>query len=74
MSKLSMRVQSPAQLLVEIDAIKQLIEKREKWLADPVNKMRTTYMSIKNDQDTLTKKLASLELEYEYIIYNPTQQ
>ena len=70
MSKMSERVQTPEQLQVEIDAVKQLIDKREKWLAEPINQMKTTYMSVKNDTEALIKKLASLERTMEHITNN----
>lgn len=73
MSKLTERVQTPEQLKVEIDAVSQLIDKREAWLNEKTNQMRTTYMSIKSDTEALIRKLVSLQRTYEQLTVNNTK-
>jgi hypothetical protein len=73
MSKLTERVQTPEQLKLEMDAVSQLIVKREAWLNDKTNQMRTTYMSVKNDTEALLRKLGSLQRTYEQLTINNTK-
>jgi len=50
----------------DITRIKALIEKREKWLNDPVNRMRSTYMAVHKDTMQLLEQLQELEDELDY--------
>jgi hypothetical protein len=50
----------------DISRIRSLIENREKWLNDPVNRMRSTYMAVHKDTMQLLEQLQELEDELDY--------
>lgn len=47
----------------DISRITALIEKREKWLNDPVNRMRNTWLSVHRDTMQMVERLKDLEDE-----------
>jgi len=51
----------------DIARISALIDKREKWLSDPVNRRRTTCKTVYNDTQQLVEQLQELEDELKYL-------
>ncbi len=51
----------------DISRINALIEKREKWLNDPVNRRRGTWQAVYNDTKQLVEQLQELEDELIYL-------
>ncbi len=45
----------------EITRLRALIEKREKWLNDPVNRMRNTWIVVHRDTMRMIEELDELE-------------
>jgi hypothetical protein len=52
----------------EIKSLQELINKREKWLADPLNKKKGTYSAVKNDTDELRQDLQEAKAEYQELL------
>jgi len=51
----------------DIARISALIDKRWKWLNDPVNRRRTTWKTVYNDTQQLVEQLQELEDELKYL-------
>lgn len=51
----------------DIARISALIDKREKWLNDPVNRLRGTWMAVHKDTLQLIEQLQELEYELQYL-------
>ncbi len=45
----------------EISRLRALIEKREKWLNDPANRMRSTWLAVQRDTMQMIDELEELE-------------
>lgn len=51
----------------DIARISALIDKREKWLNDPTNRRRGTWMAVHKDTLQLIEQLQELEYELQYL-------
>lgn len=51
----------------EISRIRALIEKREKWLNDPTNRRRNTWLAVHKDTVQLLEQLQELEEELDHL-------
>lgn len=54
----------------EINRIKILIDKREEWLSDPINRRRSTWLNVHRDTMQMIEKLSELEDELNSAINN----
>lgn len=45
---------------LEVTALKSLIEKREKWLSDPINRKKRTYEAVNKDTASMLTKYKEL--------------
>jgi|WetSurMetagenome_2_1015567.scaffolds.fasta_scaffold00268_29 hypothetical protein len=62
------RQQCKSQLTVledEIRSLENLIRKREKWLADSMNKRKSTFKAVQHDTEEMQKELKELKEEYQ---------
>ncbi len=57
-------------LEAEIASLQNLLEKREKWLADPINRRKGTYKAVKEDTDQVRESLQENKLEYQELLNN----
>lgn len=65
------RNQSKNQLSVlekEITSLQNLVSKREKWLADPINKRRGTFKAVKDDTNQIRQTLQESKMEYQELL------
>jgi len=53
---------------MEINKIHAIIQKRNEWLAQPENKMRSTYRVVLKDTQELVEYLKELEKELQQLI------
>lgn len=52
-----------ANLELEIRVLQNLVERRHTWLANPVNKMRSTYEAVLRDTRNMEYQLLELQSE-----------
>jgi hypothetical protein len=52
----------------EIKSLQELINKRDKWLSDPINRRKGTYQAVKDDTDELRVDLSEAKTEYQELL------
>ncbi|MEY1640518.1 hypothetical protein AB6811_13370 [Tenuifilum sp. 4138str] len=61
---------NPAVVEMEIQALKRLIERRNGWLMNPENRMRSTYEAVRQDTQSIELQVIELEKELNELLQN----